>query len=266
MLLSVEIISMKISSRSTEKRSISNNRLLITFQDKLSVGDGVCKDAYAGFFEAVYEKFEGHFEKIPSSNVDDDELEIIGKIITHAYVTQAIFPLQICSLALKYYLFGDVVKMKYYQVFFNFLPRNETELIKVFIRNEGDVQPISDILTEYSIFTLPTKENIKGLCVRAGRAALIRKPCYTMQRLISGMGKFWKSCTKSILDAVLMSVIPDSELFNNRRKYEGRRQDYYLVAPFYKMLLTVRTEPFFKIYQRFSIQTKRSRWNLLTNQ
>ena len=233
---------------------------------KLGLVQAFRKDAYAGFFEPVYEKFKGNFEKIPSSKVDDDEFEIIGEIITHAYLHKPFFHSKYVLWHRNTICFYFVDEDEMFSSFFNFLPRNETELIKVFIRNEGYVQPISDILTEYSIFTLSTKENIKGLCVRAGRAALIRNPCYAMQRLISGKGKFWKSCTKSILDAVLMSVIPDSEMFNNRRKYEGRRQDYYLVAPFYKMLLAVRTEPFFKIYQRFSIQTKRSRCNLLTNQ
>ena len=146
-------------------------------------------------------------------------------------MTQAIFPLQICSLTLKYYLFGEVDENEILSSFFNFLPRNETELIKVFIKNEGDVQPISDILTEYSIFTLPTKENVKGLCVRAGRAALIRNPCFAMQRLITGMGKFWKSCTKSILDAVLMSAIPDSEkLINSLITTESTKQEGKIIT------------------------------------
>jgi len=43
-----------------KKRGVSSKELRITFIDEDAVGNGVTRDAYASFFNALYAKFEGH--------------------------------------------------------------------------------------------------------------------------------------------------------------------------------------------------------------
>ena len=52
------------------------------------------------FYSTLYPLFEGANEKVPLSNFKTEELEIIGKIITHAFIIHGIFPVQICKSSL----------------------------------------------------------------------------------------------------------------------------------------------------------------------
>ena len=64
------------------KRRTVTNTIAVTFVGEEAVGEGVSKDAYSAFFESWYKTMDGEQEKIPSNtNFDDEDLEIIGKII-----------------------------------------------------------------------------------------------------------------------------------------------------------------------------------------
>ena len=62
---------------------------------------GVTKDAYSSFYEKVYEQFDGEFVKIPSLSMDEEDLLLIGKIITHAFITQ--YLIQLCSIKILHF-------------------------------------------------------------------------------------------------------------------------------------------------------------------
>ena len=51
--------------------------------------------------------FEGANEKVPLRNIEAEELEMIGKIISHAFTTHGIFPVQICKSSLQNVLYGE---------------------------------------------------------------------------------------------------------------------------------------------------------------
>ena len=52
------------------------------FCDKIASGDGVTREAIFLFYNTLYPMFERANEKVPLSNIETEELEIIGKIIT----------------------------------------------------------------------------------------------------------------------------------------------------------------------------------------
>ena len=77
----------------------------------------------------------------------------------------------------------------------------------------GSMQPISDILNEHSVFSFPTKETVMKLCIKAGRVALFKNPCFLMQQLVTGMGIFWKKFSQGNVDSIFLLVRPNAETF-----------------------------------------------------
>ena len=161
-------------------------------------------------------------------SLDDDEVECVGKIITHAYITYGVFPLQLCSSSLKYFILGEVDDEDIKSSFLNFLPQNECDLLRKFKESEIPTPAIMDIFSDYAIFSRPSKENIDQLIVKAGKIALIRNPCFSMQQLIKGMGNFWKKLTKEHFDSIFNLTVPnatniiDSLVALENTKQEGR--------------------------------------------
>ena len=223
-----------------KKRNAVTSKLILSFENENGVGDGVIRDAYSGFFEKLYEKMDGAFEKVPSGYLDEEELEIIGKIITHAFLTHGLFPVQICSCTLKYYLFNSISEDDIIASFLKFLPLKESDMIINFKSNyNGNAQPILDILSDYSIFSTPTKENINQLSIKAGKAALIRSPCFAMQSLIKGMGHFWVKLSKSQFDTIYSCTSPQPEaIIQSLTVNEETKQESKVLTWFHRFIRT----------------------------
>ena len=106
---------------------------------------------------------DGSNERVPRTIADDDELVAVGKAITHAFVLCNIFPFEICKSSIKHCIFGgDINKSELLISFMAFIMLKEASIIQGFrsgILNE-DEDAIMDILTEYSVFTKPTRSNV----------------------------------------------------------------------------------------------------------
>ena len=57
----------------------------MTFKEEDAVGDGIAMDVYSAFFNHVHKLIDGSFQRV-STNFDETELRIIGKIITHCFI------------------------------------------------------------------------------------------------------------------------------------------------------------------------------------
>jgi len=93
-----------------KKRGVSSKELRITFIDEDAVGDGVTRDAYASFFNALYAKFEGEKEKLPPLDMDKETLILIGQIITHVSYSTANFHIRYAML-LFYITYMELLRM-----------------------------------------------------------------------------------------------------------------------------------------------------------
>ena len=196
-----------------KKRLTVSSMVTITFLNESGVGDGVTKDAYTEFFHQWYQKLEGFSQKIPASksDSDDEELEIVGKIITHAFILYGVFPLQLCKSSVKYNLFGTVDKEDIVESFLQFVPTKEAEMLKnlqLYGKEPEDPQALSDIWTDLSVTSKPTKENITGLIYQAGKEALVRRPHFSLQSVARGMGHFWKKTGPVMIDAIYSNLNP----------------------------------------------------------
>lgn len=215
------------------KRHTVNSKVSIYFEGEDGCGDGVSKDAFSEFFVSMYRKMEGCTQKVPMVNYEEAELEIVGKIITHAFLLYNIFPLQLSKCALKFNLYESVADDDLVDGFMQYLPSEESEMLTRFKNSQApaSTQPIFDILSDYSIFTVPTKSNIIDLCKQSGKIALIKNPRFAMQSLIKGMGTFWNKISDEQIDALYFSASPKPEnIIKNLITNETTKQESKIVT------------------------------------
>lgn len=67
----------------------------------MTTGDGVTKDTFSLFFEKVYEIYDGEYGKIASPTLEEEDLETIAEIITHAISEYKIFPLKLSNFFIR---------------------------------------------------------------------------------------------------------------------------------------------------------------------
>ena len=197
-----------------KKKKTSTHQLQLSFDNEDAYGDGVTRDAFSGFFTSVYMKMDGCTERVPRSSIDDDELIIIGKVITHAFITCNIFPFEICKSSIKHCILGDHNNgSELLTSFMAFIMPKEATIIQCFRsgRLNDDQGAIIDILTEHSVFAMPNHANIDSLLEKAAKVALIKNPHFALQNLVEGMGNFWKKLDDNLFDALYSVIIPTSE-------------------------------------------------------
>ena len=88
------------------EKTVTSHKLHITFKGEDAVGDSVARDAYSAFFSGVYMRMDRCYEKIPSPNFDETDLEIIRKVITNTFIQHNSFPVELSKASLKHYIFG----------------------------------------------------------------------------------------------------------------------------------------------------------------
>ncbi|XP_066913460.1 uncharacterized protein [Clytia hemisphaerica] len=191
------------------KRGITTKNVVIEFNDESGEGDGVSRDVFAAFFAELYTKMDGDNEKIPTIDMDETDLEVIGKVITHAYLLHGLYPFKIAHCAMKFELFGNLDDEDLVRSFLNYLPANERKTINDFADGKVDsVQSIINILSEARCFQKPTSENIFRLCREAANRLLIKQPFFAFKTMVESMGLFWKKLTPEMFDNCLLSTKP----------------------------------------------------------
>ena len=197
-----------------KKRNTTTHQLQPSFNNKETSSDGVTRDAFSAFFASVYSKMDESNERVPRTIVDDDDLVAVGKAITYGFILSNTFSFEICKSSINHCIFGgDISKIELLTSFMAFIMPKEAGIIQPFqsgILNE-DEDAIMDILTEYLLFTKPTRSNADTLLGKAAEVASIKGPRFSQQSLIRGMGNFWEKLDVSLFDAFSGVIIPTSE-------------------------------------------------------
>ena len=120
-----------------EKRIAPSHKLHIAVKGEDAVGDGVIRNAYSTFFSRVYTEMHGCYEKILSPNFDQVDLEIIGKIITQAFMRHNLFHVELSKPSLKHYILGTASKEELLTSFLKFLTSHEANVITKFHENKA---------------------------------------------------------------------------------------------------------------------------------
>ena len=94
-----------------------------------------------------------------------------------------------------------------------------------------------DIIFEYSIFEIPTTENVMKLVLKAAKMAIIRQPCYYMMSIVRGMGFFWKKLSPPMINSLFESLTPTHErLINCLEPCECNAQDQKIATWFHRYI------------------------------
>ena len=203
-----------------KKRTTVMQLVSIAFHGEDAYGDGVTTDAFTTFFEALYCFMDGNNQKVPSINLDDEDLVVVGKIINHAFVVANIFPIEI-SMASFYSVMFNVDDDEILTTFLNFLTDREKRLIELFSQGESNnSQPMYDILLEYGITVTPTNANIMQLMTKAGNVALVRNSNYAFHKIVEGMGGFWRKVSKQMFSSLYTVTKPTPENIINSLESE----------------------------------------------
>ena len=182
-------------------------KVTLSYLGEDAVGDGVVKDAFSQFFDDLGKRWEGCGEVVPSMNHYSDNFDLIGKIITHAYLLFEMFPFMISHAALKYYLFGHASDNEIYTSFLKHLPERESGCIeRLTTSHKLPVKPVLTSLQSFVSLRLLLKI-ISKRCTKAGCIALIQTPCFQLQKLVSGM-EFFKTIGPELFDALYLETIP----------------------------------------------------------
>ena len=225
-----------------KRRGISNKDIQILFVNEDAVGDGVTRDAFASFFQELYDRFDGENEKIPPIDMDEENLETIGKIITHSLVVSGFYPRKISQTAIKYHLFDRKINEELASGFLRYLPWRESSMIESFCK-EGDkenVKHIMDIFSECRIYRVPNKENIRDICAQAGNTCLIKQPFFVFKSLVKGMGSFWNRVDVQCFDSMLCLMKPNAEkIITCMEIEENCSQDGILTTYLHRFLRSV---------------------------
>ena len=94
-----------------------------------------------------------------------------------------------------------------------------------------------DIRFEYSIFEIPTTENVMELVLKAAKMAIIRQLCYYMMSIIRGIGFFCEKLSQAVINSLFESLTPTHErLINCLEPCECNAQDQKITTWFHRYI------------------------------
>ena len=96
---------------------------------KKQVVMGLLEMPFQFFFVSFYSKMDGSHERVLCTFVDDDDLVVVRKAITHAFIMCNIFPFEICKSSIKHCIFGgDINKTELLTSFMTFIMPKEASI------------------------------------------------------------------------------------------------------------------------------------------
>ena len=207
-----------------DHQDVTSYRPSFAFKEELAFGDGVNKDTFSSFYQCFFAKhFDGVDAKVPSVNIGDEECLIFGRIISHAYISFGIFPIQIAKASFMHFLTGKVSDQDLFDSFTSFLDSKEGELVKRVVRGEDELfYALSDILADYRINAIINKENAYGLVISAAKNVFLRYPCFSFQKICEGMGNFWKDISREDIKQIYNLAVATPETVLERCEIDER--------------------------------------------
>ena len=187
------------------------------FANEDASGDGVTFDVVSCFWDEFFLKYcDGCGECVPvfTLQLNEQDYEAIGKIITHTFVSCQLFPVRLGEALIHYCLFNMVSNECLLTSFLNMLPPNDRNLLQTSLDEKSthfDREQILDALADFNVTTLPTRENLSSIVLNAARLSLINKPLFFITNLRKGMGQFWDTVTVQEIQSLYKSCVPSAE-------------------------------------------------------
>ena len=174
--------------------------------------DGVKREVYSLFWEgAMMRFFDGSNTVVPKMGpeIQDNDLDALGRIINHGFVLTGIFPIMINKGFMTGALLGrdslsddDIV-----DCFFEFvsdydslqLKRVMDEVNPTDVFSEQSHHYLMEFLSEFEVQTNPRPSNIRDIITRVAKTELLSKPSLALDIIGKGLqdhNNLWEDCGK----------------------------------------------------------------------
>ena len=109
-----------------------------------------------------------------------------------------IFPVRLSEAFIQYCLMGMVSEDCVFSSFLNLMSTKDRNILQSCLEDQTidfNGEQVMDVLADYNITTLPTKENLRSITLNAALLTLLSKPLLFVTNLKEGMGRFWNTVT-----------------------------------------------------------------------
>ena len=130
------------------------------FANEDAIADGVTFDVLSCFWDEIFLKYcDGCGECVPifMLQLNEQDYEAVGKIITHTFVSCQLFPVRLCEALIHYCLFNMVWDKCLLTSFLNMLPPDDCNLLGISLDKQSthfDAEQILDVLADFNVTTL----------------------------------------------------------------------------------------------------------------
>lgn len=204
-------------------RDILDSQLYVCFTGENACDmSGVTREMFSTFYRAVSAKyFEGGMEMVPRVDPDTCNNELfraLGRVISHCYLITGMFPIFIAKAALLslYVRPDDITDLVLKSSFMNYIDDFEKVALLKFINKESidedDQDVITCLLSRFSCFMLPTRENIEQVVISTARSELLCRPLHALKCIQRGMidahPLLWEELSEADIDCIYRDLVP----------------------------------------------------------
>ncbi|XP_063442660.1 uncharacterized protein LOC134722956 [Mytilus trossulus] len=171
--------------------------------------EGVTREMFSVFFMAVIMKFFiGNQHKLPrvdARTLFNGTLQLIGKIISHAYVLCNYLPQGISPLLYIFAGNGIYTDELLLQTFSSFITETDSNLVNHLLSNtnwDGLHAEIVNLISTYGGFEVPTKANVKQTILDLAKINMTVIPCVPISKIKVGMDCYhllWNGVTEHVI-------------------------------------------------------------------
>ena len=139
-----------------------------------------------------------------------DNFVCLGRLYTHQFIQTGTIPLQISEATIQYAVTGQVSEECLLESFKMLLHVKERDVIDQALIGRQPFQKLEliDILSDYSVTTIPKPGNIRKILLQVSRAELISKPYACILKFKEGMGDFWNNISAEEIHALYKGCTP----------------------------------------------------------
>ena len=197
-----------------KEENVIQSKLDLAFKDEAAVGEGVCRDVYAVFWDSYVTNYcEGvsQFAFAVSPTITSTDYVTMGRILTHQFIQTGTIPLQLSEALIQQAVVGTVSEECLLQSFLMLLHEKEREVIQQALLGTTEPFPtneVVDILSDYNAGTVPRPDNIRQVLLQVSVTELISKPFMCITKLREGMGSFWDGVSAEEIHALYSCCTP----------------------------------------------------------
>lgn len=208
---------------STDARIVHQMPLRVHFYSEKGVdAGGLCRDFFSAFWEEAYrEVFEGCTLLVPAlhAHIDMQSLPILGKIISHGYISCGHLPVRIAFPVIATLLLGPSIEVSsrlLLQSFRDYLSPVERSAIKEAVKVQESSFGISlttrliAILSRFGCRQVPQPHSLSTILVQVARHEFISRPFAAITLMNSGIPpehrSFWQHRTVDQLHAMYVAL------------------------------------------------------------